>query len=356
MPQIARFRIIRASRIPTSYFSLVALAIMLSSGVVSRSAADEYRILGHHTGPVFALRFSPDGSELFSGSTDSKAPEKKGKVWEIPGGKEKRTFDGARLLYLSRDAQLLADVDRKKATARITDVATGTQRAALSGLPDYFQTLAFSPDNKIVAISGDVDESKTVVVGLWEIASGRKLREFSAWKSSVYALAFSPDGKELVTGSWDCSVRIWDPATGLEKATLSPPKNDEPGIVEQVAFSPDGRFIAASRHNMTVWDAKTHKLLHKFPFNSYGDPGCLIFSDNGKYLAAGGAYEGMAYWLRGWLIDVWDVESGKVFRELKGPIGLADKITRLAFSPDGKQLAFGSFNGLVGLIDMSKPK
>ncbi|CAN5271840.1 hypothetical protein BH10PLA2_BH10PLA2_18880 [soil metagenome] len=329
---------------------------MLAGGFVSQAAGDDYRILGKHAESVFALRFNADGSELYSGSRATKENEQKGKVWEIPGGKQKRTFHGARGMYLSPDSQLVAVVDVEKASARILETTTGALRANLAGLPANFLKLVFSRDNKTVAISGEPAESKTVVIGLWDIASTKKLREFGSWESPVYGLAFSADGKYLTSGSWDGSVQIWNTATGSKVAQLSSKEQREGGLINAVAYSPDDRFIAVCGDGVVVWEATKHKLLRKLPFNGYGPALSLAFSGDGRYVAAGGAYQGLAYWLRGWRIVVWDLESWKISLEPKGPIGPADTVYRLVFSPDSSRLAFGTFNGLVGLVETPKSK
>jgi hypothetical protein len=74
----------------------------------------------------------------------------------------------------------------------------------------------------------------------------------------------------------------------------------------------------------------------------------------GRYLAAGSDYQGLAYFIRGWFVAVWEVNGWKR-SERKGPLGNADTVYCLTFSPDSARLAVGTALGFVGLIDLPKP-
>src|SRR6516165_4960486 len=90
--------------------------------------------------------------------------------------------------------------------------------------------IAFTPDGKTLISSGN--ES----IRLWDVASGKEKAALTRGRSSAKAVAVSPDGKLLASGNWDTTVRLWDSASGAELATLT----GHTGPLLTVAFSPDG--------------------------------------------------------------------------------------------------------------------
>jgi WD40 repeat protein len=145
----------------------------------------------------------------------------------------------------------------------------------------------------------------------------------------VLALAFSPDGKRLASGSRDQTVRVWDVATGRE---LRRPARDL-GEVTGVAFTADGKtVISGSMHpkgGLRAWDLHNGKEVRSF--GPFPEVNCLALSADGKVLAAAN---------RAGKTGLWDVASGKLLRHFSEPD--SDEVLALAFSPDGKTLATGT--------------
>jgi len=178
--------------------------------------------------------------------------------------------------------------------------------------------VAYSSDGRMLA-SGSMDNT----VKLWDVASGRELKTLGGHTREVRSLVFSPDGKTLASGSSDGTIMLWDVATGIESKTL----RGHTDSIFLVTFSPDGSILASACEDKTIklWDAGSGNVLKTLKGHAdyvYS----VAFSPDGKTLASAGGDK---------TIRLWDVASGRelnVFEE-------SESIYRIAFSPDGKSLA-----------------
>ncbi len=163
-----------------------------------------------------------------------------------------------------------------------------------------------------------------------------------AWQAhtgEVPALAFSPDGRTLATGSWDGSVKLWD----LERGALLW-TSWQTNSIQRLAFAPDGRTLASGALDAVVqlWDAKLGTNLQTLV--SQGGPVyALAWSPDGSLLAGGGFDGG---------IRLWQMQGARLGTGVRILTGHTDWVRGLAFAPDGRTLASASFDRTVKLWDV----
>jgi RNA polymerase sigma factor (sigma-70 family) len=182
-------------------------------------------------------------------------------------------------------------------------------------------SVALSPDGQTIAGAGADG------IRLWRASTGEQLRRIGDNYQGVNSLAWSRDGKILVSGGTDNYVRLWEAATGRQLARLP----DKTIWAESVAISPDGTMVAAGsrRGVIRLWNAQNGKLLHLLEKHDTW-VSSLAFAPDNLTLAS-------ASWDNS--IFLWDVATGRKVGQLRGHKGAVQAI---AFSGDGKLLASGA--------------
>jgi WD40 repeat protein len=194
------------------------------------------------------VTFSPDDQLLAAGGKTGDI-----KIWDVATGKERATFHSPNqhiiwYLAFSPDGKYLVTAeggmsDRGLATGHIItvwDVSAGRIKATLQGHKSDVHVVVFAPDGKTL-VSGSEDST----IKFWDFATFQEIASLKGDK--VTSLAFSPDGKRLVSGSPNKTIKIWDVATRQELCTLT-----IPSVINSVAFSPDNKVLAAATHDGKV--------------------------------------------------------------------------------------------------------
>ena len=309
--------------------------------------------------PNSYVAFSPDGRTLATASAESVNPDNPGelKLWDAATGEERAVLEGHRSgiigLAFSPDGSTLATGGYDQ-LVKLWNPATGEEIMTLSGHPSWVSRAVFSPDSKTLATGsgGDPAYQGENEIRLWDVATGdeRSTLRFEQFKrNDVYSLAFSPDGTQLASGSaytavppatgTDGRLTLWDLATGEETTLFTDPR----GAVLSVAFSPDGKTLAAGLWTRTIrlWDVETGEEIAQLSGHRNWVMG-LAFSPDGKRLISGSGNPRAPSEI-GELI-IWDLET---YQALASQSTERRGVRWIALSPDGSKLAVGLINGNV---------
>jgi WD40 repeat protein len=315
---------------------------VLWSGWYAACAGRLKQVLGGG-GPIFAVTFVPPNERLLLtiASGDGTA-----RLWDtatgLPHGKPFRIAHRGKGLYypeplkasLSPDAQWLATVADGTGTIQVRDTATGRPYPRAFAEPLRGDKVLFSPDGKWLATA------RVDAVRLWDLATGNPhgpLLRLGFPLEGIKVLAFSPDGRFLAAGSQQndnlkgVPTKLWEVATGRGWA-LDP--GHDPGVYA-VAFSPDSKLLATASWDGTarLWDTATGTP-RSAPLRHGEHLHAVAFSPDGRLLATG-AFDLTA--------RLWDVATGRLLHRLRHD----GAVLNVAFSPDSKLLAAGSLTGTV---------
>ena len=294
---------------------------------------------------IEAVAFSPNGKLVALGDTNSQVavyvPEGNGNqlALSVQGTDHLDvmgvafTADGAAVFSCGPDGKVRLTAGPTADGANAPNTATKLRE--FTGHSGAVYALAVTADGKFLITGGN---DKTVRV--WEVASGKQLRAFQGHLSAVTAVAVRGDGRQVVSGSLDGAVRVWELNSVDDHRALT----DAKASLWAVAVSPDSKRLAAAGADkmIRVYDPETGKL--QATLDAGAAMTALAFLPDNNRLVAGGGDR---------VVKIWDVAGKKVVKELPGH-GLA--VLAVAVSDDGKLVVSGAADATVRGFDADSGK
>jgi WD40 repeat protein len=297
------------------------------------------RRLAGHTGAINRLLVTPDCKTLISASDDRTV-----KYWDAlsDSGEPGKVVlnDGTPL------KGVVEKVDKLPTLPPPHEVKVIVQKPLqeLTGHKEWIQALAVSADGKSV-VSGD-DQGVIIV---WDLPSGKERFRWQC-KNWVRSLAIAPDGKTVAVAQHvpgrdkivvPPSFHLWDMDTGKMKVDLT---KEVTGGMSAVAYSPNGKWLAMCRGNLqvegpngkvTLLDPSAGKKIRELTPGHSSGANDIAFHPDGKHLFSAG---------RDQLVKIWQLEDGKLVRDLGKHAERGFWITSISISPGGRLLAAADDN------------
>ncbi len=290
---------------------------------------------------IDSLAFAPDGAILAGGSSQGPTTPSPGSLymWDFATGRELRRIGGFRVgptsLSFAPDGKSIATAGSWEPIPRIWDIATGREAFAQPGHVMGISTLAVSPADGTI-FTGSYDGT----VRHWDPDTGREMGEIARF-NSVLTLAVAPDGQNLIVGGQFGDPALWSVPGRRETRRFGDRRE---GTLRHCAYSPDGRTVAFDR---TIWDAASGKLLKVLRATDehvgYAPTSKMFYTSDGKRLIT--AERG--------IIRTWDLATGAEARPpLRSEKLMSDQAT---ISADGRFLATGGLARMAGVAPPQDP-
>lgn len=289
---------------------------------------------------IEALYFTLDGQRLISGEGIF---GRQIIIWEVKTGQVRATYEGSSVA-LSSDGATLALLSRGGEGLTLLNLASSQQKTILKEHKDLDGPLAFSPDGKTltVGLRSDYKQKNTPIL-LADAATGQVRQTLRSPDTFLFSLAFSPDSKILASASFLAhETNLWEVATGQLQTSLK--LAEEARFGYHMAFSPDGKLLLTGGDAIIGWQLSQStpgQTAFKLEENR-ARVQALAISPDGQTLAS--ATEGGE-------VKLWSATDGHLLTTLKGydtsfPFPLP--VTSVAISPDGKYLAAASGEARLG--------
>jgi WD40 repeat protein len=279
-----------------------------------------------HSREAWCVAFSPDGKLLASGSDDHTI-----KLWDVPTAREVATLNGhfatVSQIRFSPDGSRLASISLD-GTLRLWDIATATQLNVVSAYKKG-RTLGWSHDGRELVTGGYKDEGATV----WDAESLTIIRSLPGHTRDVRTSLLSPDGRWIVTGSNDSTMRVTPRDSDTPQHLWT-----EQSEIHSALFVDDGQTIALGLKSgyITIRDVESGAIRHSLSSQT-NDVRTLAMTADRKLLAAGDESGHLRFW---------NLSNGRLLLSLKAS---DHPINGIAFSPDGNFIAAATHDGQVKL-------
>lgn len=283
------------------------------------------RTLEGHTGDVTSVAITPDGRRAVSGSRDKTL-----RIWDLQSGKTLRTLEG----HAAQVLDVVITSDGKRAisagydhTLKIWDLERGALLHTLEGHAEGVTNVAVTPDGKR-AVSAGYDQT----LRIWDVERGKALHILEGLAEGPYSVVITPDGQRAVSGSNDKTLKIWEIESGKLLSTFAGDK--------VLAITSDGQhLISGDGTTLSIRRLDSGDVLQTL--DDYGGPPVALSRD-GRVLVASGQYDHS--------LKVWDLESGKELRTLRGH---SSHVLAVVLTPDGRRSLSGSRDGTLKLWDLA---
>lgn len=291
--------------------------------------------------PVKSLALSPDGNILIGGSLNGDT-----RLWNLTTNQTIRSFTdrpAIQSIAVSPDSgksgqpPLFASGDYR-GSIELHDLSSGDLRRTLESRSTAVQSVAFSPDGKVLA-SGCWDKT----ANLWDVSTGQLLHTLTGHSYGVTVVAFVPPPQDksadavadplLVSADYDGGIKLWRSTSGELVRTFAADRYP----IFALAISPNGKTLVEGSGNGSIKSRKLPSGRYLTSFGGHADAvTTLAISPDGKTLASGS---------RDKTIKLWDLATGNLMQTLSG--STVDSILTLTFSPDGQQLFSGDQEGMI---------
>ncbi len=291
----------------------------------------------HHSALVWLVRWSPDGKYIASGSFDGTMA-----VWSADTGETRLSVRSTIQPAQSDDYPWsLAWSPRKDAhlavlfvdgTLQVLDASNAQRLPSLSNPTPGVALLAWSPDERYLAVGGSDDIVRVYAYPSWQVVT-----TYQEHTNSVTALAWSPDGQTLASGSEDTTVRLWEPLSGHTRLVYKGHSDS----IHSLSWSYDNTRIVSTAQDQTMktWKVDVGTTLYSYPAPGGAPIGEANWSHNDQTIAI---YGGDAK------IYLLDAANGMVKSSFFSGV-----VYSLSWSPDDTRLVTGNYNNVAQIWRLS---